>query len=147
MYRAERAARGGAAWHDAPAMRRVRSLLTLAIVLGLLVLPALAGAQASPFQPLPAAPAPTTPTPTVASTNTTSNSSLGDGAEILIGIGAVLLLGGIGYGIWWDARRRAPAVAGDSLYEEPDSAPHAKKKQQRAKAKRARQARKRNRRR
>ena len=70
------------------------------------------------------------------------------GLSILSYLGSkALVLGGIVFGIWWDARRRAPALASDGLYEEPNASPHQKKSQARARAKRARAARKRNRKR
>jgi hypothetical protein len=92
------------------------------IALGVaLVVPATATAQgtttANPFTPgLPATPAttPTATTPTVVPTTTSTSSSggLGGGGVIAIAIGALVLLGGISFFIWHDARRRAPVRAG-----------------------------------
>jgi hypothetical protein len=70
----------------------------------------------------PVAPVPTTTstTPTVVSTNSTGtagSSSLSTGSALAIVVGAVVLIGGISYFIWHDARRRAPvrARSGDAL--------------------------------
>jgi hypothetical protein len=65
------------------------------------------GIPASPSQ----VPTPTAPTPTAINPTTTAapgSSGLGGGAAIGIAIGAVLLLTGISFFIWRDARRRAP---------------------------------------
>ena len=133
-------------------MRPARSHLALLLATALLAVPATAAAQSSPFQPLPAPQADQSAaqTQTVATPVTSSSSSsggLGTSGVILLFIGGVLVLGGIVFGIWWDARRRAPALASDGLYEEPNASPHQKKSQARARAKRARAARKRNRKR
>jgi hypothetical protein len=100
---------------------RLRGVLIAALLLGVLVVPAAASAQgtttANPFTPgLPATPA-TTPTattpPVVPTTTSTSTSSgLGGGGIVAIAIGALLLLGGISFFIWYDARRRAPVRHG-----------------------------------
>jgi len=130
-------------------MRRVQTTLAALVTAALLAVPATAVAQdASPFTPLPAAPTEQTTTPVVTtSSSTTDNSGFDTGTAILLAAIGVLLIGAIGYAIWRDARRRAPVVAGEALYEDPSSAPHQKKTKQRAKAKRAKQARKHNRRR
>jgi uncharacterized iron-regulated membrane protein len=55
--------------------------------------------------------APTTTAPVVPQTSTTSSGSssgLSGTSAIAIAIGAVIVLGGIAYFIWWDARKRAP---------------------------------------
>lgn len=96
----------------------MRKLLVLFVAWTLLAaLPAVAVAQgtptSSPFSPgLPVTPAPTptATTPTIINPNTTSTSggSLGGGSVVAIAIGAIVLLGGICFFIWRDARRRAP---------------------------------------
>jgi hypothetical protein len=55
----------------------------------------------------------TTATPTVISTATatTGSSGLSGNSAIAIAIGAFVVLGGISYFIWRDARRRAPVAA------------------------------------
>jgi hypothetical protein len=80
-----------------------------------LALPPSAAAQgtaSNPFSPLPPAtgPTPTAPTPTVttATTTSTTGSGLSSGDAIAIAVGALLVLGGISFFIWRDARRRAP---------------------------------------
>lgn len=125
-------------------MRSVR--ISLATTLVALTLPVAAGAQtASPFTPIPQA-AQEQPTVTTApATSSTSDGGLSTSAQLLMFGGAVLFLGAIGYGIWWDARRRAPVLAGQTGFEETKTTPHAKKAQNRAKDKRAKAARKRNR--
>jgi hypothetical protein len=49
--------------------------------------------------------------PTISTTGTSGSSSLSGGAAIGIAAGAVLVLGGISFFIWRDARRRAPVRA------------------------------------
>jgi hypothetical protein len=109
----------------------VRALLVATAIALALGLPAVAAAQGgtstqSPFTPgLPSSPAPiptpaqTTPT-VVTPTTSTSGGSLGGGGIAAISVGALLLIGGISFFIWYDARRRAPvrnriaaATAGD----------------------------------
>ncbi len=109
-------------------MRRLAFLIAVGLAL---VAPASALAQgtttANPFTPgIPSSPStPTTnATPTIVPTTTTSTTaggSLGGGSIAGIGIGALVLLGGISFFIWRDARRRAPvrhrvatATAGES---------------------------------
>ena len=61
-----------------------------------------------------AIPTTTTATPTVISTATAStsgSSGLSGNSAIAIAIGAFVVLGGISYFIWRDARRRAPVAA------------------------------------
>jgi hypothetical protein len=85
---------------------------------------ALAQAPSNPLAPgIPAAPAqtPTASTPTIINpTTTTSGGGLSGTSAIAIAVGALVLLGGISFFIWHDARRRAPvrhraatATAGD----------------------------------
>ena len=117
-------------------VRRAASVLLAAVAAGLGV-PALAvaqgssnllgqsGATTSPFSPgLPqsSATVPTT-TSTVATvatnTNTNGDSGINGSGAIAIAIGALVLIGGISFFIWRDARKRAPvrraaaAMAGD----------------------------------
>jgi hypothetical protein len=75
------------------------------------------GNALTPGLPQPQATIPTTSTPPPAATPTVpgmSNSSSGSSSglsgtgAIAIAIGAVIVLGGISYFIWFDARRRAP---------------------------------------
>jgi hypothetical protein len=61
-----------------------------------------------------AVPTTTTATPTVISTATAStsgSSGLSGNSAIAIAVGAFVVLGGISYFIWRDARRRAPVAA------------------------------------
>src|SRR5437763_1847275 len=73
------------------------------------------GDTSSPFSPgLPSGPS--TPTTTAApqvlsNTSTSGGGSLSGGSAIAIAIGAVVLLGGISFFLWPDARRRGPAGA------------------------------------
>jgi len=110
----------------------LRSFLRLAVVLALasaaLAVPTTALGQStnplSPLEPSPT-PAPTTtaaapPVITSTQTQTSGSSSLSGTNAILIAIGALVLIGGISFFIWYDARRRAPirhraaaATAGD----------------------------------
>jgi hypothetical protein len=46
--------------------------------------------------------------PSQTSTTNGSSSGLTGTAAVAIAIGAVIVLGGISYFIWWDARKRAP---------------------------------------
>jgi hypothetical protein len=103
--------------------RRVAALLPLAMA-GLALAPVTAFAQSS-LNPLsPALPAISTPTPTtttavpVTSTSSSSGGSFSGTDAIGVAAGAVVLLVGISFFIWRDARRRAPkrghvATAGD----------------------------------
>jgi hypothetical protein len=107
-------------------------LVAAAVLAGALALPTAAAAQGgsgnaltpgggggnalTPGLPQPQATIPTSTTPTPATpvvpqTSTTSSGSasgLTGGAAVAIAIGAVIVLGGICYFIWYDARRRAP---------------------------------------
>ena len=80
-----------------------------------LALPAVAGAQTSnplaPGFPQPSVSIPTTNTaaPTIQTTTTAgSGSGFSGSSAIFIAIGAIVVLGGISFFIWRDARRRAP---------------------------------------
>jgi hypothetical protein len=100
-------------------------LLTLLAAGGAIPGAALAlGATTSPFAPgLPPSaatlPTTTTVTPTVSNTSTNGDSGLNGTGAIAIAIGALVVLGGISFFIWRDARKRAPvrataAIAGDA---------------------------------
>ncbi len=131
----------------------MRSALIAVLVAALLV-PAGAFAQSAPFQPLPQAPL-EEPPPVVTSPGQGDGgiSGLQEGLLIFAGIALVL---GIGVAIARDARRNAPAearptsggsvagAAGEGVGERRKPDPRAAQKQKAA-AKRARQARKRNR--
>jgi hypothetical protein len=66
---------------------------------------------------LPVSPTPSTSAaPTVvqnASTSTSGASGLSGSSALFIAIGAIVVLGGISFFIWRDARRRAPARGGE----------------------------------
>jgi hypothetical protein len=73
------------------------------------------GNALTPGLPQPQATIPTTPAPTATapvspqpSTTSSSPGGLTGSDAIAIAVGAVLVLGGIAYFIWWDARKRAP---------------------------------------
>ena len=94
----------------------VRGVL-LVLVGGWLALPAVAAAQSptnplSPSFPQPSVSIPTTSTtaaPTVSTTPTAGGGSAFSGnSAIIIAIGALIVLGGIAYFIWRDARKHAP---------------------------------------
>jgi hypothetical protein len=102
--------------------RHLAGALAVVLVGGALV-PAAAGAQSgtnplipqsptnplSPTLPLSAPTTTTTSTPVITGTNTNSaNGGLQGSGIVAIAIGAIVVLGGIGYFIWRDARRRAP---------------------------------------
>ncbi len=100
----------------------MRGRLT-AFLVGLIVLvsPASALAQGptapsplSPFTPTtPQVAAPTTSTQSPVTTigTSTSGGGISGGATLAVAIGAILLIAGIGFFIWRDARRRAPVRA------------------------------------
>jgi hypothetical protein len=70
----------------------------------------------SPVSPTPT-PTATATTPPIANptVQTNGSSTLSGGSTLAIVIGAVVVLGGIAFYIWRDARRRAPARAADAL--------------------------------
>ena len=78
------------------------------------------GSSSNPFAPgLPGgSPGSTTssapPAQVITNTNTSTSAGggLSGGAAVAIALGAVVLLGGISYFIWRDARRRAPVRSG-----------------------------------
>ena len=96
-------------------MRSIR-LLAAVVVGAMLASPAAALAQSSATNPLtPGFPQPTvsipttTATPTISTTATAgSGSGFSGNSAIIIAIGAAIVLGGISFYIWRDARKRAP---------------------------------------
>ncbi len=101
---------------------RGRASLTVATLFAALVLPAggalaQGGAPVAPSQGpgnalTPFAPQGPVPTQTATTSTVTTTSTSGGGLNgtdaVVIGIGAVLVLGGISFFIWRDARKRAP---------------------------------------
>ncbi len=133
----------------------MRSALVAVLVAALLA-PSVAAAQSSPFQPLPPAPAPAPPptetVPPAPGSDDSGISALQQGLLILAG---VVLVVGIGVAIARDARRNAPvealpgsgsggASAGEDAAARKKTDARAAQKHKAA-AKRARQARKKNR--
>jgi hypothetical protein len=124
-------------------------LTTLLCVL-MLIVPAAGAAQDNPFGPV--APAPQQPTPTPAPPPPDDeDEGLSDRQQLLIALAGGVLVIGIAWGIVRDARRRAPAVDHMAI-EEGGTTSHGSRPpkrqrvaQQRARAKRARRARKKNR--
>jgi hypothetical protein len=94
--------------------RRLLRPLALAVACLYLTPPAaVAQTTTNPFVPFVQPTASTTPTQPsvlnpVTTTNSTGSGSLSSGGVIAIGAGAVIVLGGISFFIWYDARRRAP---------------------------------------
>jgi hypothetical protein len=79
-------------------------------------LPTTSSNPLSPGLPVSPAPSTTSATPTViqnSSANTSGGSTLSSGSALFIAIGAVVVLGGIAFFIWRDARRRAPERGGE----------------------------------
>ena len=98
-------------------MRQAVRVVLLVLVGGWLALPAMAAAQSPTSNPLsPGFPQPsvstqttTTAAPTVQTSATGgSGSAFSGGSAIFIAIGAIVVLGGISYFIWRDARKHAP---------------------------------------
>lgn len=96
-------------------MKRVRVAVLLAFAATAVALPTAALAQTTnPLSPLtPSVPQATSTTsataPVAVQTTTTSgNSTLSGTNAIVIAIGAIVLIAGISFFIWYDARRRAP---------------------------------------
>ena len=126
------------------------SVLT-ALVLLLAAAPA--AAQQDPFGPIPQAPQPSEPAPAPSNPNANDDDGLSGLESALIGLAAAGLIAGLAWFILRDARRRAPVEAGKPVTGEvtagrhPGSRPtkQQRKAQSRAKARRARQARKRTR--
>jgi hypothetical protein len=124
-----------------------RRAAPLVVVLVLLVGPAAALGQGSPFTPLPPAAPQTTQAP-VQPTNPQplQDKGLAGWQKILIFAGAAIVLGGIGYAIVSDARRRAPVQDRFAATDDRARDPHRERAKQRArsKQKQARAQRKRN---
>jgi hypothetical protein len=98
--------------------RRLCAAIATLLALGCLPAPALATTTSSPFSP--GVPQSTTATATgntgtaittVGTSTSSSGSGLSSGTALAIGIGAIALIGGISFYIWYDARRRAPVRA------------------------------------
>jgi hypothetical protein len=123
------------------AMRSARVLL--AVVVLALFAPTAAFAQGA-FDPLPAATPAPEPVVTVPATSDPSGGLSGALQFLLFGVG-VVIIGGIGFVIWRDARRNAPDTSEATVADDSRASHHATKKRNRARAKRARQARRRNR--
>ncbi len=124
-------------------------LFAIAALTTLFALPAGAIAQ-SPFSPLPPSPEQQAPPTT---TTSSSRSTSGDGGglktwqEVLIFMGGVALIGGIGFGIVFDARKSAPVKEGEEghIGQPAKRLPKERTKPvRRAKARQARASRKRN---
>lgn len=131
--------------------RPSRSAALLATVLSLaLLLPVAAAVAQSPFNPLPSSPTTTqTVTPTV-TTNSTDTGGLSDSVALIGVIIGIIVVTLIGVFIARDARRRAPKRGTDPFHSQevtPDmhQGGHKAKQRQRAKARAAKQARRRNR--
>ena len=127
-----------------------RLLVLLAVCSLSLALPAAGLAQDNPFGPIPQAP-PEQPPP-VQAPDDPNEDGLKDWQQLLIGAAGIVLLGGIAWAILRDARQAAPADDRRRSLDDPVDKPKGSRtpptrrvKQNRAKAKTARQARKRNR--
>jgi hypothetical protein len=126
--------------------------LLLAVLLAAALLPpAAALAQEDPFTPIPQAPPEQPPAPTPTPTQD-DDDGLSSTQQLLIGVAGIVLVTGIAWAIVRDARRAAPAEErrDDPLHpgtrvKGSRTPPSARVKTQRAKAKAARRARKRNR--
>lgn len=129
----------------------MRSAFTVVMVAALLA-PAAAGAQATPFQPLPA---PQQTEPPVTTGTTPADGGISPTQQALLIFAGVALVLGIGFAIARDARRNAPSDGRPGAPARTPAAPGEpgeRKKpdpravsRQKAAAKRARQARKKNR--
>lgn len=131
--------------------RPSRSAALLAAVLSLaLLLPTAVAIAQSPFNPLPSSPTTTqTVTPTV-TTNSTDTGGLSDSVALIGVVIGILVVTIIGIYIARDARRRAPKRGTDPLHTQeigPDGhrGGHKAKQRQRAKARAAKQSRRKNR--
>jgi hypothetical protein len=94
-------------------LRRTGLSALLALVLVTLGAPAAALAQSAPSSPFaPGLPestpsVTTTTTPTVSTTSTSGNSGLTGSGIVAIAVGALVVIGGISYFIWYDSRKHA----------------------------------------
>ena len=127
-----------------------RLLVLLAVCSLSLAVPAAGLAQDNPFGPIPQAP-PEQPRP-VQGPGDPNEDGLKDWQQLLIGAAGIVLLGGIAWAILRDAKQAAPADDRRRSLDDPVDKPKGSRtpptrrvKQNRAKAKTARQARKRNR--
>jgi hypothetical protein len=119
------------------------------------VAPASALAQGGAFEPIPPAPPPPPTTPTQPEQPGSTDDGLSSTQQLLIGLSGFILLGGIAWAIMRDARgaapsetRAGPAVAGEGPQPKGSRKPAgARHRTSRAKAKAARQARKKSRKR
>jgi hypothetical protein len=104
--------------------------LALITTMLLLALPAAASAQSGAFGPLPQA---ATPTPTAVATPTTDDGTTGRNILIIVGAALIIGFGVMGWFIMRDARAAIPEVelAGPRLREE---GPHKHKMQAKARA-------------
>lgn len=120
----------------------------LAALLSALLLPAGAAAQSSPFQPLPQAPVETQP-PATTAPGSASNGGISGLQQTLLILAGVVFVVGIGFAIARDARAQAPVTDRELRRAEEGSTPEHERPRAdpkaKAAAKRARQARKRNR--
>lgn len=96
---------------------------------------AAAGPSSSPFTPgVPQSQqaVPTQAAPPVVLNNPSSSSSSSGGlsaaSSIAVGVGALVVIGGIAFFIWYDARRRAPARAAAAAGAGERSVPGSKRK-------------------
>ena len=124
-------------------------LLALLLVCSALLAPASALAQSDPFGPVPQAPQPQAPPPAA---DDDEDEGLTRTQTVLIGLAAIALLVGIGWAIARDARQAAPGDVQEPFADTERGKgtkppPSARVSTNRAKAKAARQARKRNKRR
>jgi hypothetical protein len=91
-----------------------RRALSVLVALAILTWPAGALAQGgspnplTPHTPQPQVPATTTTISTTTAATSTSGGGLSGADGVAIGVGALLVLGGISFFIWRDARKRAP---------------------------------------
>jgi uncharacterized oligopeptide transporter (OPT) family protein len=122
---------------------------TLLICLFALAAPIAAHAQSSPFAPLPqAAPAPDQTTVATTTSSSSSDGGLATWQQVLIFAGGGILLLGIAWAIVSDARSVAPTLETESQVESRERREEdikRRKVKNRATAKRARAARKKNR--
>jgi hypothetical protein len=99
--------------------RRLCAAIAALVALGCLPAPTLAATTTSPFslgvpQSTTSASATGntgTAITTVGTSSSSSGSGLSGGTAIAIGVGALALIAGISFFIWYDARRRAPVRA------------------------------------